>query len=409
MDKKIQLISDGDGITVLGSQKDVEHFLASERLLSLATEISGRRLGALLRFGAAVAQTGSEMSANSACWLKLTKESARLVKEHGLMETGTPGVSHVMVGQPGLIKSWLQAEKGAGSFLVNPANLAGVAGIMAQLSRQQEMSEIKSYLATIDKKIDDVIRAQEDVELGKVVGAGFDIESAMTVLRLEGRVDDDTWSTVQARTHTITDALGWALRRLDALAKRMESATKVGDLAESAREVDAKLQDLLPVVARCYELQNALDLLRLERVLYESPDKLDGRRLALKEDRQRRRELISEAVEHLMARMDTAADTARSNVLLHLSVHRAVVASVNQAGKTVDDFHRPLGIESGRRSTEGTRWWDAAKDAKQLKNAAAEAGRKAAAAGVGVAVVAVGVLAIRAAQSSEQEGGEESE
>ncbi len=409
MDNDIQLISDGDGITVFGNQKDVEHFLASKRLLSLATEISGRRLESLLRFGTALAQTGSEMSANSACWLKLTKESARLIKTDGLMESGTAGIRHVMVGQRGSIKSWLQAETGAGSVLTNPANLAGVAGIMAQLSRQQEMGEIKSYLATIDRKIDDVIRAQEDVELGKVVGAGFDIDSALTVLELEGQVDDDTWSTVQARTHTITDALGWALRRLDALAKRMESASKVGDVGESAKEVDAKLQDLLPVVARCFELQNALDLLRLERVLYDSPDRLDGRRLALKEDRHRRREIVSEAIEHLLARMDAAAETAHSKVLLHSPVHRTVVASINHVGNTVDDFHRPLGIESARRTMQATRWWDAAKDAKQLKSAAGEAGRKVATAAVSVTAVAAGVLAFRAAQSSEQKGSEEDE
>ncbi|WP_329490203.1 hypothetical protein OG618_27410 [Kitasatospora sp. NBC_01246] len=407
MDNKIRMISDGDGLAVIGNPTDVKRFLTSEGLLSLSKDLGLQRLGPLLRTAAGIAQAGSEISANSACWLKLTKESAYLVKKFGLMESKTPGISYAMVGKPGSIKSWLQIAEEPGSLLANPAVLSGAAGIMAQLAMQHEMSEIKSYLAAIDKKVDDIIRAQRDTELGKVFGAGLDIESAMNVLEREGRVDDDTWSTVQARTHTITDALGWTLGRLDALAERLESTAKIGDLAKTVKEAGAEVEELLAVVARCFELQDALDVLRLQRLLDESPDKLDGRRLLLKEDRQKRRELISQRIEHLMARMDAAADTANSNVLLHLPAHRTVVGSINRVGIVVDDFHRPLGIESGRRSLEATQWWDAARDPAQLKNAAAEAGRKAA---IGTGVLAVGVAGVwasRAALASEERGEEE--
>ncbi|MFE7425231.1 hypothetical protein [Streptomyces sp. NPDC057545] len=407
MDNQIQLISDGDGLAVIGDPTDVERFLASEGLLLLSKDLVSRRIGPLLRAGAGVAQAGSEIAANSGRWLKLTEESAHLYKKYGLLESKTPGISYAMVGKPGSIKSWLQIAEGPGSLLTNPAILAGAAGIMAQLARQHEMNEIKSYLATIDKKVDDVLRAQKNAELGKVFGADLDIESAMTVLDREGQVDDDTWSTVQARTHTITDALGWALGRLDALAERVESTTKIGDLAKMAKEAESEVQELLAVVARCFELQDALDVLRLQRVLDESPDKLDGRRLVLKDDRQKRRELISQKIEHLMARMDVAAGTANSNVLLHLLAHRVAVGSINHVGIVIDEFHRPLGIESGRHSLEATRWWDAARDPKQLKNAAAEAGRKAAI-GAGAAIVgAAGVWASRAALAREEPGEEE--
>jgi hypothetical protein len=66
-----------------------------------------------------------------------------------------------------------------------------------------------------------------------------------------------------------------------------------------------------------------------------------------------------------MARMNVAASTDKSKVLLHLPTARAAVGSINQ----VDDFHRPLGIESGRGSLETTRWRDAARDPGALKNA----------------------------------------
>ncbi|MFW6724657.1 hypothetical protein ACHZ98_31820 [Streptomyces sp. MAR4 CNY-716] len=392
MDNEIQLISDGDGLAVVGSPTDVERFLASEGLLSLSRDLGLHRLGPLLRIGAGVAQAGSEIAAHSSRWVKLTEESARLYKECGLMESKTPGVSYAMVGKPGSIKSWLQVAEGPVSFLTNPAILSGAAGLMAQLAMQHEMNEIHSYLSAIDKKVDGVLRDQKNAELAKVVGAGFDIGSAMTVREQTGRVDAITWSTVQRRTHTITDALGWTLLRLDALAKRVESTGKIGDLARNAEEAESEVRELLIVLAYCFELQDTLDMLRLDRVLDESPNELDGHRLALNADRQKWRERIARETEHLMARMDAAAGTADSNVLLHSTTSRAVVGSVNRVGTAVAAFHRPLGIECGRRSLEATRWWDAARDPGQLKNAAAEVGRnplvRAGAAGLSLVAVA---------------------
>lgn len=64
MDNEIQLISDDDGLAVIGEPEDVEHFLASEGLLSLSEHLVGPRLGPLLRLGAVVAQAGSESAAH---------------------------------------------------------------------------------------------------------------------------------------------------------------------------------------------------------------------------------------------------------------------------------------------------------------------------------------------------------
>lgn len=398
MDDKIQLISDGDGLAVIGKPTAFERYLDSVGLLSLSEDLGLQKLGPVLRAGAGVAQAGSEIAASSGRWLKLTRESAQNIKDFGLTESETPGVSWAMAGERGSIKSWLQIETGSGSLLTNPASLAGVAGIMAQLATQHEMNEIKDYLATIDKKLDDVLRAQKDAEVKSLIGAGFDIKSAMTVREQTGRVDEITWSTVQGRTQTITDALGWALLRLDALAEKVESTTKIGDLANAAKEAGSEVQELLAILAWCFELQDAIDVLRLDRVLDAYPDELDGHRLALKDDRQHRRKRISQETERLMARVDAAAGTANLKVLLHPTTSRAVVGSINHVGIAVDDFHRPLGIEFGRHSLEATRWWDAAREPRQLKNAAAEAGPKLVG-GLGVAaVVSIGV-AKKAAKS----------
>ena len=401
MDDEIQLISDGDGVAVIGESTAVERFLDSLGLLSSSKDLGSQRLGTILRVGAEVAQVGSDIAANSGRWLKLTVESAQAIKDFGLTESKVPGVSWAMAGPRGSMKKWLEIETGPGSSLTNPASLSGVAVMMAQLARQHEMAEIKDYLATIDTKVDDVRRAQKDHELSRVIGAGYDIASAMHVREHTGRVDDVTWSTVQGRTQTITDALGWALLRLDALAEKVECNTKIGDLAKAAREAETEVQVLLAVAARCFELQDALDVLRLDRVLDASPGELEGHRLALKQDREDRRELIARTTERLVARVDAAAGTDNLKVLLHPTKSRAVVESINHVGIAVDEFHRPLGIQSGRTSLEPTAWWDAARDSRQLKNAAAEAGPKAL---KGVLAIVVTVVSAGVAKKVAKDG-----
>ena len=401
MGNEIQLVGDGEGLAVLGDPVDVERFLVSEGLLSSSKDLELRRLGPALSAGAGVAQAGSEIAANSGRWVKLTEESARAVKKFGLRESSKTGLSTgVIMGDKGQIGAFVEFVNGPGSLLASPAVLAGAAGIMAQLARQHEMNEIKDYLAAIDQKVDDVLRAQKDAELAKVIGAGLDITSAMTVRDRTGRVDEITWSTVQGRTHTITDALGWALLRLDALAEKVESKTKISDLAEMTKEAEFEVGELLAVLARCFELQDAIDVLRLDRVLDASPGELDGHRLALNADRQARRERVSRETGRLMARMAAAAGMANSKVLLHSAKSRAVVGSANHVGIAVDDFRRPLGIESGRHSLDATRWRDAARDPRQLKNAAAEARPVALVMGA-AALGALGVLANNATKKDE--------
>ncbi|MEV5432028.1 hypothetical protein [Streptomyces sp. NPDC052701] len=79
MDNEIQLISDGDGLAVIGNATDVDRFLASEGLSS--RELGLQRLRSAFGTGAAVAQAGSDVAANSGRWVKLTSESAQFVKK----------------------------------------------------------------------------------------------------------------------------------------------------------------------------------------------------------------------------------------------------------------------------------------------------------------------------------------
>ncbi|HEX8080848.1 MAG TPA: hypothetical protein VF557_11600 [Jatrophihabitans sp.] len=363
MDSEIQLISDGDGLAVIGEPTAVERFLVAEGLPS--KDLGLPRLRTALTTGSAAAQAGSEIAANSGRWVKLTKESAQLVKKHGLRKSSKTALeTGVVNGGKGQVKTFVEFAKGPGSLLTNPALLASVAGIMAQVAMQQAMDEITNYLAVIDEKVDDVLRAHKDAVLADMIGVDLVIEEAMTIREQVGRVSEVTWSKVQATSVTITRTQAYALRQLDALAEKLERKTKIGDLAKTSKEAESQVQEWLAVLARCFQLQDALAVLELDRVLDAAPDELDRHRLGLRAARQNRLQLISRSTERLMARMDAAAGAANTKVLLYPHTSRDVVHSTNHVSTAVADFHGRLGIERGRQSLEARRWVDAAAEAR---------------------------------------------
>ncbi|MFD3718878.1 hypothetical protein [Streptomyces sp. NPDC058674] len=372
MDNEIQLISDGDGLAVIGNPTEVDRFLVSEGLTS--KDLGLQRFTSALGAGAAVAQAGSEVAADSGRWVKLTPESVRLVKKYGLRESSKTGLSTgVVKGQKGQIRGFVEIAKAPRSLLANPAVLASAAKLMSQVAMQQTMDEITDYLATIDAKVDDVLRAQKDTVLARMVGVGFVIDETMTIREKRGRVDEVTWSRVQAAPTAIAETQVYALRQLDAIAEKMERQTKIGDLAATAKEAESAVREWLAVLARCFQLQDAMAVLELDRVLDASPEELDGHRLGLKAARQDRLELISRSTERLVARMNAVAGTANAKVLLHPAKSPAVVQSGNHVATGVHDFHERLGIESGRRSSEARRWVEAA---TEVRDKALETGAK---------------------------------
>ncbi|HEY5247944.1 MAG TPA: hypothetical protein VIJ15_05750 [Dermatophilaceae bacterium] len=391
MDNGIQLISDGDGLAVIGEPTAVQKFLSSVGFWAGSRELDLRRLKPLLSSGSDITQTASEIAANSGRWIKLTEESARRIQKSRLIPTDTPGISHLMVGVPGKIQNWLQAEQGPGTLLTNPAVLSGVAGIMSQVAAQQSMAEITDYLARIDEKVDDVLRKVDNTVIAQMVGVGAAIERAMTIREEVDEVDETLWSTVDQAHTTIGATKSYALEELDAIAKKLES-TKVRELAKRASEVEPEVQKWLAVLARCFQLHEAVDVLELDRRMTQSLEKLDAYRRGMVNDRQKRRELISEHTEDLLGRMDAAVGTANARMVWTRTKSLDVVASANRVATGVHDFYRPLRIESdppawaprqlGRAADMGSQTIQKTKDASPYV-------------GAGVALVGAAVVAKR--------------
>jgi hypothetical protein len=353
MDDEVQLISDGDGVAVIGPQNAVEQFLKSANLWASSQELDLRRLKPLLGVGSDIAQAASEVAANSCRWIKLTEESARLVKENGLMASKTPGQSHLLIGVPGKVQNWLQTEQDLGSLLTNPAAVSGLGGIMAQAAMRQTMAEIIDYLAKIDQKVDDVLRKVDDTVVAQMVGAGHAIERALTIREETGEVNETLWSTVDQAHQTIGATQTYALGQLDAIAKKLVESTKIGGLVQTATQAEHEVPKWLAVLARCFELQDAVNVIELDRVLAESQEGLDAYRRGLKKTQQGRRELIADHTVQLLGRMDVAVGTANATMVWNRTKSLEVVESANHLATGIHDFHGLLRIESGPQS------WDA--------------------------------------------------
>lgn len=354
MPGEIELLSDGSGLAVIGDPAAVELFLASEGLPSRDLDLP--RLGKVLGSGSAATQAGAEIAANSGRWVKLTEESARALKKYKLMKGSSPGLSRAVLTKGGKSKGFLQLVRAPGAALTNPALLSGIGGMMAQLAMQQAMEEITEYLVKIDEKLDDVLRAQTNQVLARMDGVDLAIREATKVRETVGRVSEVTWSKVQAASTTILDTQAYALRQLGDLANKLERKTKVGDLAKATQDAQPEVQKWLAVLARCFQLQDGVSVLELDRVLDDSPDELDRHRLGLHAARQDRMKLISERTEGLISRLDAAAASANSKVLLHPSKSPALVEASNDVSGSILEFHDRIGIECSHDFQEARRW-----------------------------------------------------
>ena len=125
MNGEIQLISDGDGLAVIGDPTDIEHFLISQGLDQLPSRDLGlQRLSKLESNVAVAAHVGSAVAAGSGRWVQITEESAGLIKQYGLMTSKDSGLRLGVVQNvlgDGKIKGIVRFVPGSGSILAKEA------------------------------------------------------------------------------------------------------------------------------------------------------------------------------------------------------------------------------------------------------------------------------------------------
>ena len=365
MDTEFHLMSSGDRLAVTGDPKAVDEFLLSEGLRE-GVQDHGPRLKAVLGAAAVGTQAGAEIAAKSIRWRLLTEESARRIKSMGLRRAADTGLeTGVLLGRKGgQIGAFVEFTERSRSLL-NPAVLAGVAGILAEVARQQTMAEITAYLGRIEVGVSDVIRRLDDAAVSQVIAAGTEIELAMAIRdRNGGVVSPASWDRVKHTPTMVGAAHESMLRRLTAIAGGISRRTKVKDLATVAEKAERDVLECLAILAHCFYLRDAVDALTLDRVQQQgSPQEFAAHLDTLTEHRRVRLDQLTHGAESLLAAMGRAARTANAKVLLHGTRHpAAAVGSFNTIAAIVDDFRQQFDIESHSRPWQARRWNDAVRD-----------------------------------------------
>ena len=359
---EIDVMSDGDGLAVIGAPADVDAFLTSQGLQ--ATDLKLERLtGPAFKGSAALLHAGQVVAEQSGRWLKLTEESAAAMKKLPMVQNATTGNLHATLrATNGPFAKNLQFTPAAAA-LNPPVLLAASAAMMTQMSLQQSIDELGEYLEVIDQKIDDILRAQKDSVLADMIVVDLVIEEAMAVREDVGRVSEVTWSKVQGTALTIARTEAYALRQIDALAEKVEKA-KVGEVAAAVKIAEPAVREWLAVIARCVQLQDALAVLELDRVLDSTPEDLQRHRIGLRSARGKRLAKIHSATEQLLERMNETVRRANSKVLLSPLAARSAVVSSNTVVAEVLEFQTALEIEDGHDSAEAKRWRAAVGEAR---------------------------------------------
>ncbi|PWF26527.1 hypothetical protein [Ancrocorticia populi] len=364
MDGEIQIINDGDGLTLIGSETDIDEFLHSEGLSDVpSSTLNLQRLTPFMSTGATAAQAGTHLAENSGRWVRLTAESAEAIKKYNLISTDTPGVFHAMAGQRGSIAKWLQIDKAPG-LLMAPTVLPALSAMMQQQALEQQMKNIERYLETIDEKVDDILRSQKDAVFSEMIGASLVIAEALVVRDRVGGVSDVTWSKVQSSSLTIAKTQAYALRQLDALAGKLKKKKDLSDISRVTKRVEPEVREWLAVLAKCIQLADAVAVLELDRILESTPEQLEKHREGLLASRDGRLEAISKTTAHLIASIEENIKRANARVLLNPFDSPTTVRASNRVGAGIVSFETQLGIESIHAAGEARRWRQAAGETK---------------------------------------------
>jgi len=380
MSSELQVINDGSGFAVIGTASDVERFFLSSGLDKLPSKtLDLHRVRAAANLSGGVAEVGETVATSVGRWVKLTEESAGVLKSSQLMKGATEGVSRaIAVNDKGTSQHILQIVTRSGTVLTNPAVLAGVGAVMSQYAMQQQMDEIVDYLQLIDEKVTDILRGQKDAVLADMIGVDLTIEDALIVRDEVGHVSEITWSKVQATSQTLARTQAYALRELDAIAEKLTRKADIGEIAKATQEAEPRVREWLAVLARTFQLQEGVSVLELDRVLDASPEELDRHHAGLLKARQNRLDRIGRSTAALLAQMDATVLKANAKVLTNPFDSPAAVERSNQVAAEIRSLRGRLGIESDADSTKAKRWSQAAGEVLEKARVGTVAGAAAA-------------------------------
>lgn len=345
--QEISVIKDDQGILFLGDPREIQRFLEEHSLASREFRTKA------LKMGGAALQKASDASMQSGRWVKLTKESAELVKKYGKAGGLQPGVAQAANGR---IVKWLRFE--TPSQLFSPAMATGVAGMMTQMALEQTIQEITDYLATIDEKANDLLQDQKDRVLADLMGVVFELDEATSIRDCTGTLSDAAWSKVAPCAKTTGTALAYALTKLQGICDKLARAHSPEDVDGVLERAADDARMWLFVIARAIQTRDRLSVIELERAFAEKPEVLEEHRLAIVEARKDRLAKVRALVDAMRAALNETADRIRGEKLLHPFIVDKALGKLDALMVATREFSEQLGIEMEEKTIERAPGWD---------------------------------------------------
>lgn len=353
--RTIAVFEGDDGILMFGAPGllatlDAQPGLITRKLPAKALGAAGQALGAV-----------GTMQEHSGRWVKLTKESADFVKANGVKNIGA-GVlrgKDLAGGQGGQIAKHLRFETAA---LATPAGPAVLAALMTQAAMEKALDEIKEYLATVDAKLDQLLKQRKLETLGQLGGVTLAIEEAASISTHTGTMSGVTWSKVQANSLALQTMQAEAVAQLCAVADLVKEQSKVIDKsAEALATAQEDASFWLGVLARTLALQDRQYVLELARVPEEDPDQLEGHRQGIRVARQERTHRIGQALDAISGSVRECADLSNFTRMVNPFSAQQVVRRANTVNETIGHFAAHVDLEiNGVDELEETPWRHAA-------------------------------------------------
>lgn len=346
-DKAITVVKDEQGLLFLGEAQEIKRWLDEQGLTSrqFTTKVVKTAGDALGSLGKASQQSGR--------WVKLTKESAELVKKYGKPGTIQKGVAQNAQGHA---VKWLEFCNP--SQLFTPAMAAGVGGMMTQMALEQAIQEITDYLADIDEKVNDLLQDQKDTTVASLMGAALEVDEATAIRENTGALSDTAWSKVSPCAQTTSRALAYALTKLKGLSDKTERAKSIEDVGRAVEGLPDEMSAWLDIIARSVQTRDRLSVIELERAYTELPEVLEQHRSAIVEARKRRLGNVQNGIAVFRQSLEGTAKRLRDQKLFHPFTVDRSLETIDAATKVLDDFAARLDIEITQKTIERARGWN---------------------------------------------------
>ncbi|MFK5584171.1 hypothetical protein [Serinicoccus sp. LYQ131] len=325
-DESVAVFEAEDGILVFGSESALS--LLDADISVPFRPISGKQLA---RVTGHVGTAAGTISAESGRWLKLTRESAGHLDTFKATSIGKDGLlAGTLRTNSGQITKHLKFENISKGALLTPAAPMLLGSMATQYALESALDDITTYLETIDRKLDQLLKQRKTETLGQIGGVTLAIDEAYALLASTGTVSATTWSKVQATSLSLQTMQSEAIAQLSDVAESIETVRGHADKTAKALERAAEdTQFWLGVLARTIALQDRQYVLELARVAEESPLQLDDHRRGITDARRNRVQRIVAGLEAV-----NAAVTATSTLS-----NRAKVANPINAPKIARRSH----------------------------------------------------------------------